>query len=383
MLVFIDQATGIGGYSSLVKNIARILNENGLICKIVCSESSFLFKQLHLEKTEFFHIDIEKNNTLQNHIDGNDIIISGLIDLSVLQMLRKINPYFIFYNLAPDILIRIQKYYKFLSKRTFAQLLHELNTKNGLYFMDGSGSDNVLKYFKINDIIPHYLPVCLPKSEINHYNIKNGCNVITYLGRGVNWKIFPVKKLIADLIKVGFVGELHIITDSKDEFIEMLKGLESPTLVIKYIIGLKNQQLSEYLILNSDLNFAMGMSALESAIIGIPTILVDYSYEQFPYDYKYRWLFEDNETYNLGYLINSKVVSKGRSIDKILDLYNNNYSISCISEKCFLYANANHSFETLNNKLLMIIENAGFKVTDFVKYPFYKIFYSELLLKYT
>ncbi|MFN3873607.1 MAG: hypothetical protein ACK4R9_11475 [Ignavibacterium sp.] len=375
MLVFIDNCTGIGGYTSMVTNIALELYAKGIKCKILCSTTSVLYKNLNNLKIDFIQINPLEIGRLSKYIDEDDVIVSGILPLSILEELYSVNPFFCFYSLAPDILIRIQKDTDFLTKNSFNQLLFELNSKNGLYFMDGSGFSTVESFFKLKQFIPKYLPIPISQNNIiNRYKIKDSCKIITYIGRGVKWKIFPVKKLILDLNKAGYSGEIHIITDSDNLFREMLDPILNEKIVIKYIIGLYGSSLDDYLIKYSDINVAMGMSALESAKLGIPTILVDMSYKDYPDSYFYRWLFQNNSTFNLGFLLEENIPNVGSPIDKILDSFKRKSYVSEISLSCFEYVYKNHSSKAVAEQFIRLSNNIEFKVNDFRKYNFFKYY---------
>ena len=68
---------------------------------------------------------------------------------------------------------------------------------------------------------------------------------------------------------------------------------------IIYCTDLAGEVLSNFLVDNIDLNISMGTAALESSVLGIPTILVDASHNIYPNSYKYRWLYEC-KYYDLG-----------------------------------------------------------------------------------
>ena len=67
------------------------------------------------------------------------------------------------------------------------------------------------------------------------------------------------------------------------------------------------------ILLEHDVVFAMGTSALEAAKLGIPSVLMDASYYEFPKDYRYRWLFESEE-YVLGYMLPSEKIRKSKLV---------------------------------------------------------------------
>ena len=65
------------------------------------------------------------------------------------------------------------------------------------------------------------------------------------------------------------------------------------------------KKTDEYLVLHADVLLAMGMAACDGAKLGIPTILLDFSYAPILRNYRFRWLFEAKD-YSLGDVIGSE-----------------------------------------------------------------------------
>ena len=120
--------------------------------------------------------------------------------------------------------------------------------------------------------------------------------------------------------------------------------------------------LNQYLSKNVDLLMAMGTAALEGGKLGIPTILLDASYEQIPNGYQFKWLFESDGS-NVAQFIHSKnFENNGHSLDNIIESININPKR--IGAKCLLYVDKNHSVKAISNQLIKGVKKATFKWGD-------------------
>ena len=78
-------------------------------------------------------------------------------------------------------------------------------------------------------------------------------------------------------------------------------NFENKFFAVEFHGNLKYKNLINLLNNSVDLSFAMGTSALDSAKIGIPTVLVDYSFKKIK-NYKFRWIF-DTQNFDLAHEI--------------------------------------------------------------------------------
>lgn len=367
-----------GGVQLLIVNVLKALDEIGEQGKVVCDKESFIYKRLHELNVRFVLIDLDliDINDLSLYITHDDTVILQDLALYFLVFLKKSNPQIIFYSVFPKILINVLKSLRLVNKSEFRTFILDLERNNALYFMDHSNYISLQEYYQLYLSPVKYIPVPVVSKLINFYKQKGSCSTITYIGRGSEiWKVYPVKKIVFDLIQLNFRGEFHIITDSISLFETMLAPLvDRSNILIKYKLGLYGESLDNYLIDNSDLHISMGTSALEGAKQGIPTLLIDISYNEFPDNYLYRWIFYENNYYNLGYMLDSSFVNKGATLKSILSLYETKKCISDISNKCFDYAKNNHSIEQTVNGFLLAMKQTTFRVNDFDQYGFFKYF---------
>ena len=189
----------------------------------------------------------------------------------------------------------------------------ELSLKrNGLVFMDRTNIYNTS--YKLNLEIPNnlkYLPVPIEITK-DKKRIDNKKNIsVSWVGRVEGFKYFILKYILEEFsdycnenkIQINF----HLIGDGLKLHQLNSKNFNSNYFKLKNHGNLDYKDLKNFLKNNIDLAFAMGTSALDSANLSIPTVLVDYSFKRIR-NYKFRWIF-DTKDFDLAH-----------------DVYNNNYT---------------------------------------------------------
>lgn len=206
---------------------------------------------------------------------------------------------------------------------------------------------------------------------------------ICYIGRAVVWKITPVIKLLKDLNNLSGCFHLTIITDLPKIFevqINKFLKINNNNVIVCILPSICGGELERYMIENVDLGVGMGTVSLEFAKLGIPTLLVDFSNNEFPDDYKYRWLHENNGN-SLGSELPNYNLLGTKSMKEILIEFQEN--ASAIGQASFKYVVDNHDIDVILNKILYFIDNTRgrtshytgllFKIAFFVMYVRCKI----------
>lgn len=223
-------------------------------------------------------------------------------------------------------------------------------------------SEEMLK----NNIVP--VPISLKENSYTYK--KNNLIKIGYIGRAVGWKIYPVKKLVQDLSQINGEFELNIYTNDSKNFEEALSY--NSNITIKYHIGFVGDNLNEHIRQHIDLGYSMGTSALEFAKIGIPTVLADFYYSDFPTDYKYRWL-KDTEVGNLGLKVDSELynqtMDRRKSFKEILVEFRRTPIL--LSNQSYDYVMQNHDINKVKKSLYQAIRNTQLRSNVFLNF-FYK-----------
>lgn len=240
-----------------------------------------------------------------------------------------------------------------------------LNEKSGVFFMEKNGLDffhknNLLMDKGLELVVP--VPVNLKKVNLflkNMINLSSEVN-IAYIGRAVDWKMYPVRKIIKDLEAIGLNVNLHIYTNDTNVFSSFI-GSVGKSIVIHYKEGFWGHKLEKDLI-DSEINLglSMGTAALDLARLGIPTLLADYSYSEFPDHYKYRYLF-DSVVGSLG-----EEASEMSSYDLRLSLAEIllDFDAVKLSEKSISYVEENHSISVIASKLIKVAYGSSLSAGD-------------------
>jgi hypothetical protein len=380
-----------GGGQRLVVNFTKGLFHKGERAKIYCSKNSIVYKELTEDRIGFIHIDSDeiKPKEISNYIFKEDVVILMYFSVRLINGLRKSNPKIIFYSIFPEVFFSYKKLAFIPLKRNLINLIKLLNEKNALCFMDFSNYKTINNYGKLNFGRINYIPVPITY-DLKIFNLRKRALssplTVTYIGRGdEKWKIYPVIKIYQDLIKLKVKVNFNIITTESQQFQQMLDlNSQKDSLVsISYILNIRGKALSEYLVQNSDLHFSMGTSALEAAVYGVPTILVDFSNSLFPDHYLYRWIFENNENFNLGFLIEPFQVFSGMEmlevVNSVLDISQN----KLVSERCQRYAIQNHSLISSVEHLQYVENQTNCHVFDLLENSKYLMMKNWLLrMKY-
>jgi hypothetical protein len=382
MITFFFTYNDVGGVQVLILNLMRELFRNNIRTKLIYHENSWLTNELDKSGVsyEFFNIENVNKKELDEFIQHDDIVVTIML-FKELIFFRRINPHMLFWSVYPNALGSLKNDFKIHTKFIRKLLIKKMLRKSGLVFMDNEGVKFIENQFGL-DISPHYLPIPISIGDENQFlarqNIRGNIINITYLGRAVDWKVFPVMKVINDINKSGDKIKdivLHIITDDPVEF-EALMGTSRPDFEIKFYSCLSGDELRNFLVSKSDLHIAMGTSCLEGSSLGIPTILIDFSFKEFPEDYLYRWIFE-NEKNCLGeFLDSSSRINSGHTLSEILSKYGTE-ELQVISESCFKYTGQNHSLASVAKEFMTSCFSSDLKINDVL---YNDLLYFKLLL---
>lgn len=278
---------------------------------------------------------------------------------------------------------------KIKKKITFRGLRHDffklVYENEAIIFMEESGVNYFNSELKnecfSNDKI---IPVCLDKEKYrakpkSNYNTSDLC--IGYIGRAVDWKIKPLNFLIDKLEELKINGclpvnvKIKVVTNDRQVFSQLLG--ESRIINVNIVDNITGSDLDDIIYNEFDMGYSMGISALEIAKFGIPTILADFSKKDFNENYKFRWLLNSTGS-SLGQDISNQYdYDESRmSISQILLDYQDNFNH--LSGRTREYVETNHSLPCTANKVIYLANKSSLKASDFngVYYLFYKLYYS-------
>ncbi|MDO8316018.1 MAG: hypothetical protein Q7T12_00655 [Flavobacterium sp.] len=332
---------------------------------IIGNKNGSAIHKLLIDKVKFEFIEPTKE-LIEKNVTTNDLIIVFWIDAK-LNLFKKINPYILFWNVYPF----LSPMNSFRKLRYFF-LIKEMYRKNSFVIMDAECKKNIYSQFKM-DLRNEYLRIPINVSDnIYKYKIRDQTINISYIGRGDNkalWKIKALIKMVKDvsnLINITF--KIHIFTDSSELFEKELKDINTENMEnieIYYHFGFWGETLSKKLIEVSDFHYSMGTSMLEGAKLGIPTVIADAGWNDFPNNYKYRWFIDDVENY-AGKFIDGTTKFQGFLIKELINDILDEEKMLSISNIQHGLVKSSFSSKMISENILSL--NPKGKVKDVVKY---------------
>jgi len=254
--------------------------------------------------------------------------------------------------------------------------------KKSIFFMDGENFEQTEKYLNIKLKNKLFLPLIIDDIEnikIKYRPKQDELNCI-WIGRIGDFKVhillYTLKKLNDIAIKTdkkiifNIIGTGEYLDYLKKE-VELLNNIK-----VEYIGYVRPENLKEYLY-NIDISFAMGTAALDCAKYGLPTILLDFSYEDIQKEYKFDWLY-NTKNYTLGREINeTSYIEENNSLENMLNNLSIDYEL--VSKKSFEYIENNFDIEITATKFINLINNSQLLYTDLDKGYFNMNIFHKLL----
>ena len=361
MLCFYAWGTEIaGGVQNIIIHCATYCSRLDKPVTIIGFDRCYITRTLKSRKINFLFIDIEKmdSDSIKRELVNKTVVLTSLHGRFGLQMLREFNPKVFFWNVYPPEITNINKLNIINLVRKTSRLITYLDKENSLAFMDINCYSSVCAFTKDQKIVAPkevYLPVPIVTRNENNYEYdSSGTLNVAYTGRGTLWKVYPCLKLVKDLVVRSERSAkeiiLHIITDNSTIYERYLASIKTPSnLKIIYHENLEGKDYINFLSQSIDLSIAMGMSALDSAGLGIPTLLIDYSNVHLPEIYKYKWVYESVK-YGLG--SDALLTRNKHDISSLLTSFiQDSTEVSQWSELCFKYVNEFHSIDRIAEEL--------------------------------
>ena len=236
------------------------------------------------------------------------------------------------------------------------KIISDLVENNAIAFLDQYSRSKVKKCDSATLV---RVPVVCEK---NYYKPRVTMQEIVfgYIGRAVDWKVYPLKKLISDLSMINGNFKVLIFTNSEKEFDKKL--VDKGNVAIEYKVGISGKELKSTLLNEIHIGYSMGAAALEFASIGIPVLQADFDHKDFPSNYKYRFIY-DPINISLGMdikaLEESGISNTGTPLSTIitnLDLINS-------SNRSFSFCIKKHSVEVVSKNLLIAAKGTKLKAS--------------------
>ncbi len=245
----------------------------------------------------------------------------------------------------------------------------------GVHFMDGPNLDiqKNLYAFEIKErkFLPIFCRTPLIKKDYGSKSSPKKNISLGWLGRLSTEKVTALANIIDHCNNYLTSNtdesiDFHIIGDGdKMSFISSKNTVSSLSLHFSGILA--GNDLDKYLVENVDLVFAMGTSALETSLLNIPTILVDFSYTDIPLTNRFRFVHESAE-YSVGDEYHEKNIYAHDFSSLMNKITNGNIESDAIQG--FNYVKNNHSKEIVIGLIESITTRISLKLNEVRKSKF-------------
>lgn len=247
-----------------------------------------------------------------------------------------------------------------LHKRRIAAFLRDASARGGVYFMDRHN-------FEVNQLIfghgmvPAVLPICTASPMRPPRQGPPAKKSAYWVGRVADFKTQSLIASARAIIAHGRVEEVVVIGDGAD--IEKAKA-ELGDLPVRWLGAMGVEQLEREIYENAWLVFGHATSLLEAAKFGIPSLLVDGTYDKVrPEDLKVEWLHRCQPGY-VGAIVRSREMS-GRAAAECMNEVTPSYRE--ISEAAFTCWKQTFSPEIISENLISAIERCDYTVGEYVR----------------
>ena len=253
-------------------------------------------------------------------------------------------------------------YWDFMHR--FAKLVDDMIVRDSLVFMDTPTFEGGVTHLPMKTkTIERFLPVPAPNYDgvLKGERTQGELNVC-WLGRLSDEKTPILKYTIRKLSEYALKHQQKIIMhvlgwgEYQNEVDNL--GLENEYYCQLKTKPIRSTEINSFLLQNIDLMFAMGTSALEAAKLGVPTVMVDASYEEVEGDYIYKPIYE-RTGYELAHLITKADFEAGNtSFERIMDLVNNYFQD--FSQNSRDYFVRNHALSTVGEQFVGLLRKLDF-----------------------
>lgn len=254
--------------------------------------------------------------------------------------------------------------------RSLAAFIEVADELQSLAFMDAESLRANRDMFGVRLPAPNLLPIPLedPPAGKSAQRRRIGDVSVAWLGTIGAFKTNVLRRLLEDFRSLDpstrGSGQFHVIGGGDDK--EKLQGEFGGAPGVRFEGSIEGEALTSFLVEHADVVFAMGTSALEGARLGIPTILVDFSYGKVPADYRYRWL-RQTEGFVLGRAIGGCELAGGGGLtmEQVLSSVRDRGEVE--GERARAYFQEHHSLEAVSGMLVKSLRRARLTYRELVE----------------
>lgn len=253
-------------------------------------------------------------------------------------------------------------YWSFMHR--FAKLVDDMIAQDALVFMDTPTFDGGVTHLPMKTRkIDRFLPVPAPNYDgaLKTGKSEGELNVC-WLGRLSDEKTPILKYTLRKLSEYALNHQqkvtMHVLGWGEYQEVVDSLGLDNEYYHQLKTRPIKSTEIDGFLLQNIDLMFAMGTSALEAAKLGVPTVMVDATYEEIKGDYVFKPIYE-RTGFELAHLITKKDFERGnKSFEAIMELANNHYEDFSLKSRDYFVRN--HALSTVGTLFVEFLHKLKF-----------------------
>lgn len=224
----------------------------------------------------------------------------------------------------------------------------------------------VLLGCKIPNPILLPVPVVVPATPLRRSRLAEESLQVGWLGRLYDFKIHILLHTMQRVSDYAREQEqavtFHVIGDGPESWRLDKLNIEHRFFRIHRTGDLNPNILGAHLAANLDVVTAMGSSALEAALTGLPTILLDFSYGPVPARYRFRWIY-DTKGFDLGHAITGEDCDPDKDVlPGMMEVVRSDYTK--LGGKCFDYCVRNHSLPRIGDQFMDLVQSSSLRYGD-------------------
>ncbi|EKO3369863.1 hypothetical protein RQV70_003742 [Vibrio fluvialis] len=386
-IVFCFPYRGVGGVSLLFSRIANEISNNYDV-SVIDYHDGFLADNINENVSLIEYSDHQECKIPDDSI----VVFQAMTPWSLFPSLRMNNSTRLFfwhchpYNLVPSYpyFDEFFKSNRLLNKLIYRTLLHNywkktdkfldyLLERNAIAFMDRPNLE-MTKYFfqkkSYSDREYLRIPACSVTNALPTY--KSGRIRFGWLGRITDFKYSMLEHILMtlDLVAKSSNSEIEFMIIGSGSHYEHIKSCVKNVSNIKVqcIEYISPLCLDDFIINNIDIMFAMGTSALESAKLKVPTVLVDFSYKKIPSAYVFELIFNKSgetlgDDISNARSLNSNGCGSYQSIKKIVEDIEHGHFFE-YSNRTIEYFTEFHDISNIISSFLRMLECSNAKYSD-------------------
>jgi len=261
-------------------------------------------------------------------------------------------------------------FFSFLRRRKLRSMVEFLMIRKSLTFMDGENYEKTKQDLSLNKHSAQYLPI-LTNSPVICGNFTLDINKIEclWVGRLDNFKIEILLFLLKALDDLKNDNMNFSIIGSGEESYRVEEISQTFTYLNVNLLGDVSLAQLDETIVNYDIVFAMGTSALDAAKLYKPVICLDFSYTPVPEGYQFHMIY-DNRHYNVAEEITDKHLGQENNIATIIDKICNSYRKESLSS--YKYWENNHSVDVVKDNLMQLLSTNGCTLQEIFTKQFHR-----------